>query len=249
MRAPFQQTKPNANFGAKGAGSRVPLILFRISLQFKNMKLTFNISINTVVRFLIASDFALNAGWGLIGPIFAVYLTQQIEGGDVRIVGFAAAMYWLTKSVLQPFIARFLDRNHGEIDDFYFLVGGLFVAGLIPLGYLFIALPWHLYALEFVHGIAMACVVPTWAGIFTRHIDKGQEAFDWSIESTTLGFAAGIAGGLGGLIASAIGFQFVFILVSAFTMLSVMVLFPIRPFIIPKGGKLLRPEIKKPPLA
>ena len=163
--------------------------------------------------------------------------------------GFAIGLYWIVKSIVQPFLAWYLDGNHGEIDDFYFLVAGLFVSGLVPLGYLFINLPWHLYVLESIHAIAMACVIPTWAGIFTRHIDKGKEAFEWSIESTALGFGAGVAGILGGVLAEAFGFPMVFILVSAFTMLAVMILFPVRPLIMPKGRKLVRPAMRKPPFS
>lgn len=213
------------------------------------MKISINISINTIIRFLITSDLALSTGWGFIAPIFAIFLTQQIVGGDAKIAGFAAGLYWIVKSLVQPFVARYLDKNHGEIDDFYFLISGLFISALVPLGYLFITLPWQLYAVETVHALAMACVVPTWAGIFTRHIDKGQEAFEWSVESTSLGFGAGVAGILGGILAANFGFQFVFILVSAFTMLSVIILFPIRPLIIPKGHRLVRPALKKPPFA
>ncbi|MDP2735380.1 MAG: MFS transporter [bacterium] len=213
------------------------------------MRVPFRISMNKVVRVLIASDLALAAGWGFIAPIFAIFLTEQIQGGNVEVAGFAAGLYWVTKSVVEPFVARYLDRNHGEVDDFYFLVAGLFVAGLIPLGYLFITLPWQLYLLEFIHALAMALALSSWAGIFTRHIDKGQEAFDWSIDSSALGFGAGIAGIFGGILAEKFGFDFVFILVSAFTMLSVVLLFPVRNHIMPKGGRLVRPEMKKPPLA
>ena len=211
------------------------------------MRISVRISINKVVKFLIASDVALSAGWGFIAPIFAVFVTRQIDGGSVAVVGIATGMYWMVKSIVQPFLAKYLDGNHGEIDDFYFLVGGLFVSGLIPLGYLFINTPLQLYAVEFIHAIAMACVVPTWAAVFTRHIDKGEEAFDWSIDSTALGFGAGIAGMLGGILVEAVGFEMVFLLVSAFTMLSVVVLFPIRPLIAPKGHRLVRPAMKKPP--
>ena len=198
---------------------------------------------------MITSDLALSTGWGFLAPIFAIFIVEQIPGGNATVAGIAVGLYWLTKSVVQPFIARHLDRNHGEIDDFYYLVGGLFVAGLVPLGYLFVTLPWQLYLFEFIHAIAMACVVPTWAGIFTRHIDKGEEAFEWSIESTTIGFGAGIAGILGGVLAEAFGFRIVFILVSIFTLLAVLILFPVRPLIIPKGKVLIRPEMKKPPFS
>ena len=209
------------------------------------MRISVQVSINKVVRFLIASDVALNAGWGFIAPIFAIFLTQQVVGGNAAIAGSAAGLYWIAKSIVQPFIARRLDKRRGEGDDFNFLVAGLFVTGLVPLGYLFISYPWQLYFLEFIHALAMALVVPTWAGIFTRHIDKDHEAFDWSIESTMLGFGAGIAGILGGVLAQYFGFDFVFILVSGFTMLAVVLLFPIRPLITPRVGKQVRPEFKK----
>ena len=190
--------------------------------------------INKVIKILITSDFLLQSGWGLIGPIFAIFLTKQIQGGDLKMVGFIAATYWITKSVIQPFIAHHLDKNHGERDDFLFLIIGMYVANLIPLGYIFSTQPWHIFTLEFIRGLAMACVVPTWSGIFTRHIDRGREAFSWSIESTGLGLAAGIAGAFGGILATLLGFQVVFILVSAFGVISSSVLLLIRYRIFPK---------------
>ncbi|MDO8663217.1 MAG: MFS transporter [Candidatus Wildermuthbacteria bacterium] len=185
-------------------------------------------SLNGVIKILVASDFLLQSGWGLIGPIFAIFLTKQIQGGSLEMVGFVAAVYWITKSIIQPFIAHQLDKNHGEKDDFIFLVVGMYVANLIPLGYIFSTEMWHIFALEFVRGLAMACVVPTWAGIFTRHIDRGREAFSWSLESTGIGLAAGIAGALGGIIASVLGFNMVFVLVAIFGTLSSSALLLIR---------------------
>lgn len=184
--------------------------------------------INRVIKILIASDFLLQAGWGLSGPIFAIFLTKQIQGGDLKMVGFIAATYWITKSIVQPFIAHYLDKNHGEKDDFKFLVIGMYVANLVPLGYIFSTQPWHIFTLEIIRALAMACVIPTWSGIFTRHINKGREAFSWSLESTGIGFAAGMAGAFGGIIASILGFKAVFVLVSLFGILSSSTLLLIR---------------------
>jgi predicted MFS family arabinose efflux permease len=191
-------------------------------------------SINNVIKALIFSDFLLQSGWGLLGPIFAIFITGQIQGGSVAMVGFLATAYWLTKSLLQPFIAHQFDKNHGERDDFLFLMGGLILANLVPLGYLFVSLPWHIFLLEIIRGAAMACVVPTWAAIFTRHIDKGREAFSWSLESTSLGFAAGLAGAFGGIIASTLGFEAIFILVSVFGLLSSFSLLLVKSCFFPK---------------
>ena len=184
--------------------------------------------INKVIRILITSDFLLQSGWGLIGPIFAIFLTRQIQGGTLEMVGFIAATYWIAKSVVQPFIAHFLDMTKGEKDDFKFLIGGMYLANLIPLGYIFSTQPWQIFLLEFIRGLAMACVVPTWSAIFTRHINKGWEAFSWSIESTGIGFAAGFAAAFGGILASILGFNVVFVLVSFFGIISTSVLLLIQ---------------------
>jgi len=191
------------------------------------------IDINRVIKILITSDFFLQAGWGLSGPIFALFLTNQIgvslnTEDKIRMVGLVAATYWIIKSVVQPFIAHRLDKNHGEKDDYWFLVVGMYIANLIPLGYIFSTQPWHIFTLEFIRGLAMACVVPTWSAIFTRHINKGREAFSWSLESTGIGFAAGFAGAFGGIIASTLGFKAVFVLVSLFGLIASSTLLLIR---------------------
>jgi MFS family permease len=192
------------------------------------------IGINKVIRKLIASDFLLQSGWGLIGPIFAIFITKQIQGGSVAMVGFVAATYWISKSIVQPFIAHFMDVKKGEKDDFKFLVVGMYIANLIPLGYLFSTQPWHIFTLEFIRGLAMACVIPSWSAIFTRHIDKGWEAFSWSIESTAIGFAFGLAAAFGGVIAAILGFKLLFILVTMFGLASSTLLLLIRNQIFPR---------------
>jgi MFS family permease len=93
----------------------------------------------------------------------------------------------------------------------------------------------------------MACVVPTWSGIFTRHIDKNREAFSWSLESTGIGFAAGFAGAFGGFLASNLGFSSVFVLVSVFGLISSSTLLLIRKQISSKDGFTPRlPPAEKP---
>ncbi|MDO8633187.1 MAG: MFS transporter [Candidatus Wildermuthbacteria bacterium] len=184
--------------------------------------------VNKVLGILIASDFLLQAAWGFIGPIFALFLTEQIAGGSIQMVGFAVAVYWVTKSGIQPFLAHFLDVTDGEKDDFWFLVAGMFAANLVPFGFLFATNMFHIFILQVLHGIAMAMVVPSWAAIFTRHIQKGWEAFSWSIESTALGFAAGLAAAFGGILAGTLGFKAVFLIVGVFGLSSSFLLLLVR---------------------
>ena len=205
------------------------------------------LGISRVIKTLIVSDFILQAGWGLIGPIFAIFITRNIHGGNLAMVGFIAATYWIAKSIFQPFIAYFFDLKKGEKDDFKFLIVGMYIANLIPLGYLFVSQLWQVFLLEFIRGLAMACVVPSWAGIFTRHINKGWEAFSWSIESTGIGFAFGFAAAFGGIMATALGFKTVFVLVSTFGLIASSVLLLIRNQIFPRDHFISKvPPSEKP---
>ena len=190
--------------------------------------------LNKVIIRLITADFFFYSGWGLIAPIFAIFITQQIEGGTIEVIAFATASHWIVKSIIQPFLANVLDVIKGEKDDFRFLVVGMFIAALIPFGYFFSTQIWHIFALEIIRGIAMACVVPAWLGIFTRHINKGWEAFSWSVQSTGLGFAAGFAAAFGGVIASSLGFGVVFIMVGVFKLISAIILLSVYNKLFPK---------------
>lgn len=188
--------------------------------------------INKIIKVLITSDFFLNLGWGLVGPIFAIFILKNITVNNLpkaaEVAGFASLSYWAVKSVLQIPIGHFLDKTKGEKDDFWFMVIGTFIAGFIPIGFLFSTQPWHIYVLQMIYAVGMSMVFPSWLAIFTRHIDKGKEALEWSMESTFLGAGAGIAGGVGGIIAANFGFTIVFIFVSGLTFFSTLLLLIIR---------------------
>ncbi|PJE57516.1 MAG: hypothetical protein COU82_01495 [Candidatus Portnoybacteria bacterium CG10_big_fil_rev_8_21_14_0_10_38_18] len=168
------------------------------------------ISINKIIRILISTDFIFLSALGLIAPIFAVFVTGQIKGGNVEVVGFAAAIYWIFKSILQVPIGNFLDKRKGERDDLYFLVVGYLVVACVQFGYILSSLPWHIYILEGIYAIGMAMAIPAWPAIFTRHIDRGKEAFEWSLESTAYSFGIGVTGAVGGILVAKFGFNMVF---------------------------------------
>ena len=188
--------------------------------------------INKVVRVIIYWDFFFNSAWGLLSPVFAIFLLQKIVFENVamaaEVAGFSALIFWTLKSFLQIPIGAYLDRNHGERDDFIFAIVGTFLNALVPFGFLFARIPEHIYLLQVVHAIAMSMLVPSLYAIFTRHIDKGKEAFEWSVDSTILGFGVGITGAVGGLIASRFGFSIIFILTGVLNLVAGFLLLSIK---------------------
>ncbi len=188
---------------------------------------------------MVLSDFTLMFGWGLVAPILAIFITDNIQGGDAKVAGIAVGLYWLLKSIFQIPIGGYLDKNHGEKDDFYFLIGGTLLMGLVPLGFIFATLPWHIYGLQVIHAAGAALALPAWCGIFTRHIGRGKEAQSWAWDSSALGIGAGISGILGGIIASAFGFTPLFIGVSVLGLISTVLFVFIKEDIEPPKKEII----------
>jgi len=82
--------------------------------------------INNLIKILTFSDVVIISGWGLTNPLFAVYVTQQIKGGNLELVGLATAIYWITRSLLQLPFAKLIDLVKGEIDDFMLMARLIF---------------------------------------------------------------------------------------------------------------------------
>ena len=201
--------------------------------------------VNKVVKLLVLSDLALLFGWGLISPILAIFISNNIQGGDVKVAGIAVGIYWLLKSLLQLPVGNYLDKNHGERDDFYFLVFGTLLASLAPIGFIFASLPWHMYTFQIIHAIGAALALPAWCGIFTRHISKGKEAQSWALDSSAIGIGAGVSGIVGGITAEAFGFTPLFVGVSVLGITaSVLCVFIRKHLIVPKKKIILitKPE-------
>jgi len=208
---------------------------------------------NKVVKVLVSSDFFLNLGWGLLSPVFALFILEKVTIQDplkaAEVAGLAALFYWISKSLLEIPIGSLLDRKHGEKDDLWFMIVGTFITSIVPLGYIISSEPWHIYLWQVVHAVGMAMSLPSWLAIFTRHIDKGKEGFEWSLETTSVGMGAGIAGGLGGIIAGYLGFNVLFILVSGLNFVAGICLLFIRKDVFMRsdgGGVILEKPIVEP---
>ena len=205
-------------------------------------------SINQVIKVLIASDVALLTGFGFITPIFAIFIAHRITAGNTieaaQVAGFTMGIYWGVKSVLQIPFGKYLDKVKGEKDDLWFVVIGNILAAIAVFGYIFSHLPWHIYLCQGVYSLGMAMNIPGWTAIFSRHLDKGHEAFEWATRSTAIGIGAGAAGALGGIVASTLGFNILFVGVSVFALISAFLPLLIYKNLVPRKKGPRVPEAK-----
>lgn len=181
-----------------------------------------------VIRFLILGDVAYYAGAGLLGPIFALFIEDFVVGGSAEVAGIAAAVYLITKSIAQIPAGALVDKICGDRDDFWFMFGGLVVASLVPISYLFITTPLELYLAQFVLGLALAFNFPSFMALFTKYLADNKEATAWSVYFTTTDLALAAAAALGGYLATTVGFEAVIIALSAVGCMGALLLLPIR---------------------
>lgn len=185
--------------------------------------------INRVIRYLIAYDFVLNFAFGLLSPIFAVFILRNVHGSDLRVVGTATAFYWFARIISTVPLSRFMDRTDGERDEFYFVITGTAIVATVPIMLLFAQVPWHVYLIQFIFGLANSMAVPGWRILFTDHIDAGKTGYEWSLEDIGVGLAVGSSAYLGSLLAEKFGFPTVLVLLSGLGYLSALLLVPLSP--------------------
>jgi sugar phosphate permease len=179
--------------------------------------------INKTIRFLVASDFFLFFAVGLLGPIFAVFVLNNIEN-RIEVIGYAVSCYWITRVITVLLLSRIMDRIKGEFDEFVFMITGTLLISIIPLFYIVSSASWHIYALQCLNGLAHSMAIPAWRILFTNHIDRRVVGFEWSLEDIGVGIATAASAAIGAFVASRFGFNILFVATSVISLVSVIIL-------------------------
>jgi MFS family permease len=182
---------------------------------------------NLVVKILIISDVIIWSSCALLTPIFAIFITDKI-GGNIEVVGITTALYFISKAALEVLVGMFVDRTQSEKDDLYLAFAGTTFMAVLYFSYIFINSVAQLYLVQILLGIGAAFAFPGWYSMFTRHIDKGKEAFEWSFYDVLLGIGMAAASAAGGFIVYYLGFNFLFVLVSILMLLGSFLLLSLR---------------------
>ena len=165
-------------------------------------------------------------------PLMAVFITQNIIGATLATVGIAVAIYAVTKSLIQVPLAKRLDSQAGEKDDFFIIFLGGIIGAIYSFGFLFTHQITQLYILEIISGLGDACTMAAYYAIFSHHIDKNSEGFEWSLFSVGgLGLSSALGGVVGGFVSQRFGFPTVFIAAGLLNIVGVFILILLYPYI------------------
>src|SRR4030043_949000 len=182
------------------------------------------LSMNRTLGLLIVSDIFVLTGFGLVAPILAIFINDNLVGGSIFSAGLASTIFLLTHSLVQIFFSyKFKPK-----DRLWMLRLGTLIIALVPLGYILSTHIYHIYAVEFVYGIGAAFAYPAWSSLFTAHLEKGKRGFQYSVYSSSVGIGTAITAGVGAWLAEKTSFQLVFILTGIIAVAGLLFLFRIE---------------------
>ncbi len=177
---------------------------------------------NNTIKWLMFSDIFVVTGFGLIAPIFAIFVKENLAGGTIFAAGVASTLYLVTKSLVQLPFSKYVDTHDNKIK---WLLIGTFLTALVPFLYIFAQDVTFIYFAQILYGIASGLTFPTWLGLWSTHLDKKHESFEWSLYSTLTGIGMAVTATIGAALAEFIGFTFTFGLVGIMSLAGCLVLF------------------------
>lgn len=179
---------------------------------------------NKVLKNLVLSDLFILSSFGLVQPLFAVFIISSIRGATISAVGIAITIQLFTKAVFQIAIAKWADEERGNCRELYTLVAGSLMISFVPLGYAMANTLAHIYLTQFFYGLGQALSFPSWRVLFTRYTDHDHQGFEWGVYDTIVSLGVAASAALGGYLAEVYSFRWLFVVVATFSFVGSMFL-------------------------
>ena len=151
------------------------------------------------------SDIFVITGFGLMAPILAIFIKENLVGGTIFAAGFSSALYLIIKSLVQLPFSRYVDSHKDKIK---WMVLGTILISIVPIIYILANHIYSIYLAQIIYGIGSGLAYPTWLGLWSTNLDKKHESFEWSLYSTLTGAGTALAAVVGATIAQFLGFTF-----------------------------------------
>ena len=164
-----------------------------------------------ILRALILSDLFILGSFGLIQPIFAVFMLKNITGTTLTAIGVATTIQLVTKAIFQIIVGKWTDKEKGNKRELYTLFVGSLIMSIVPFFYLLTSSLSHVYLLQFAYGLGGALVFPGWMVIYMRYSRDEKAGYEWSVYNTVISFGSAAAAFLGAYIADIYSFSHIFI--------------------------------------
>ncbi len=156
-------------------------------------------------------------GWGMLGPLYAVFAERV--GGDIMQISWAYAAYLVSTGVGIFIVGRISDRYGYE----WLLVMGYALNTVATFGYLLVSDMYGLFAVQVLLGVALALTDPTWYALYDKHSgDDSHNGYVWGLMKGMGYVVQGVALMIGGYIVTRYSFDALFVVMGTVLLLSTL---------------------------
>ncbi len=180
---------------------------------------------NRTLKILMISDIFFVTGFGLIEPILAIFIKDNLVGGTIFAAGFASTLFLVTKCLIQLPFSRYVDTHADKVK---WLIIGCTCVAVVPFIYIFSNHINFIYVAQLLYGVGSGLAYPTWLGLWSTNLDRKRESYEWTLYSTLTGLGTALTAFIGATIAQYIGFKYTFALVGIMSILGCLVLFQLE---------------------
>jgi len=156
---------------------------------------------------LAAADLVAVSAFGLLLPIFAVFLRDTIPGVTLLNVAVAQAIFLTSKAAFDLLFSTFVHAGNHHKRSWSAVALGYAVMAVVPLGYSLAHNMSHIFLLQIVLGMGVGLVGATWHDLFMASTDSQLHGTVYKIYNTAVAFACAAAAILGGYLAYNFDYQ------------------------------------------
>lgn len=167
--------------------------------------------INSIVKAYIISDSLLWSAWNFVTPIFAIFVVNNVNGGNIESASFGFSIYLISRVFLELLAGKMLINTTDKRKVRMAIIGMLLVS-ISYLGFAFTKEVYHMYFFYIVAGMGLGIASPAKNALFSIHLDKTKEAAEWGVSDAVTFTGMALSSTIGGFIAKIFGFQILFLL-------------------------------------
>ncbi|MFA6042686.1 MAG: MFS transporter [Patescibacteria group bacterium] len=169
------------------------------------------------VQILLLTDAWWSLAIGLIGPIYAIFV--QDIGGDILDASWAYFAFMFSSGVALYLFGKIEDKIKKPQ---YALTLGYVLLSLGCFSYIFVHDQFTLVITQIILGMGIAVASPIFDAMYGRFVSKGHAASEWGDWEAMGYIVTAIASLIGGYLATLVGFRWLFIIMFAISVLSVI---------------------------
>lgn len=175
---------------------------------------------NKALRILLTTNAMILLAGAMIGPIYALFVEKV--GGDLLDASFAGAIFALAAGITTLISGKYSDRiKENEL----IIVAGYLIMGIGFLLFIFIETVPQLLLVQILIGFGEAIYSPAFDAQYSKHLDGHKSGTQWGAWESMNYFTTAIGATLGGIIVTILGFNAIFVAMSALCTFSALYIY------------------------